>query len=447
MKKSYIIIISLLLLIVLGLAIYLNLNQPEVSPPVLQETPVPTATIEPTQNPTPTPTPTPVPEIKISIISCGDIMYHGPQLRSALNEETGEYNFMENFKYIKDIVSKADYAVANLETTLAGSDNGYKYSGHPAFNSPDAVLDSIKDAGFDMLLLSNNHIYDTRRVGMERTLMKTMEYGFDTLGLKGEGVQSYYVKDINGVKIGFLNYGYESADYRKDDGKYINGIFAKNEDARLIDTFNYSMKDEFYNEVEERVAQLKLDGADLIILYIHWGNEYQLKENSHQREIARKMCELGVDVIFGSHPHVIQPSEIITDENTGKRTICFYSLGNFISNQNRVTLTGPSVPLSEYTENGVLVWLDITKLPSGETFVSKIELVPTWVHRFFKEGRTRYEVVPLPMAYEKPESFGLEQSTFGSDHAKVSYERTVAALSEAVEAYNEWIGSSSPVAA
>lgn len=244
-----------------------------------------------------------------------------------------------------------------------------------------------------------------------------------------------------------MNYGYESADYRKDDGKYINGIFAKNEDARLIDTFNYSMKDEFYNEVEERVAQLKLDGADLIILYIHWGNEYQLKENSHQREIARKMCELGVDVIFGSHPHVIQPSEIITDENTGKRTICFYSLGNFISNQNRVTLTDPSVPLSEYTENGVLVWLDITKLPSGETFVSKIELVPTWVHRFFKEGRTRYEVVPLPMAYEKPESFGLEQSTFGSDHSKVSYERTVAALSEAVEAYNEWIGSSSPVAA
>ncbi|NLN05237.1 MAG: CapA family protein, partial [Clostridiaceae bacterium] len=393
MKKSYFIIISVLLIIILGLAIYINIGKPENSPPVMQETPVPTATYQPTHNPTPTltPTPTPVPEIKISLVSCGDIMYHGPQLRSAFNEETGEYNFMNNFKYIREIVSKADYAVANLETTLAGSDNGYKYSGHPAFNSPDAVLDSIKDAGFDMLLLSNNHIYDTRRVGMERTLMKTMEYGFDTLELEGEGLQSYYVKEINGVKIGFLNYGYESADYRKDDGKYINGIFAKNEDARLIDTFNYSMKDEFYNEVEERVAQLKLDGADLIILYIHWGNEYQLKENSHQREIARKICELGVDVIFGSHPHVIQPSEIITDENTGKRTICFYSLGNFISNQNRVTLKDPSVPLSEYTENGVLVWLDITKLPSGETFVSKIELVPTWVHRFFKEGRTRYE--------------------------------------------------------
>ncbi|NLN04390.1 MAG: CapA family protein, partial [Clostridiaceae bacterium] len=325
---------------------------------------------------------------------------------------------------------------------------GYEYRGHPAFNSPDSVLDSIKDAGFDMLLLSNNHIYDTRRVGMDRTLLKTREYGFDTLGLKGEGVKSYYVKDIKGIKIGFLNYGYESADYRKDGGKYINGIFVKNEDAQLIDTFNYAMKDEFYNEVAERIAQLKKDGADLIILYIHWGSEYHLQENYHQREIAKKMCELGVDVILGSHPHVIQPSEIIVDEKTGRRTICFYSLGNFISNQNRKTLTDhPSVPLSEFTENGVLVWLDITKLPSGETFVSRIELVPTWVHRFTKEGRTRYEVVPLPMAFEKPELFGLDQSTFGYDHSIVSYERTIAALSEAVYAYNEWIENSIPAVA
>lgn len=447
MKKGYIIIISILMVIVLGLAIYLNLNQPGNSPPILHETPIPTITLEPTQNPTPTPTPTPVPEISISIISCGDIMYHGPQLRSALNEATGEYNFMDNFRYIRDIVSRADYAIANLETTLAGSDNGYKYSGHPAFNSPDAVLDSIKDAGFDMLLLSNNHIYDTRRVGMDRTLAKTREYGFDTLGLKGEGVDSYYVKDINGVKIGFLNYGYESADYRKDGGKYINGIFVKSEDANIIDTFNYSMKDEFYNEVADRIAELKSKGADLIILYIHWGDEYKLNENSHQREIAKKMCELGVDVIIGSHPHVIQPSEIIVDEKTGRRTICFYSLGNFISNQNRKTLTDPSVPLSEYTENGVLVWLDITKLPSGETYVSKINLIPTWVHRFNKDGTTRYEVVPLPMAYEKPEEYGLDQSTFGHDHSKVSYERTVSALSEAVETYNSWIEGSFPAAA
>ena len=140
----------------------------------------------------------------ITLLSAGDIMYHMTQLNSAYNSDTGTYDFSQNFKYVKNMISAADYAVVNFETTLSNQD---EYSAFPNFNSPLSVLDSIKDAGFDMLLFANNHCYDFKKQGFLATLGRFQEYGFEYIGAKTDASEkSYMVKDIKGIKLGLLNY-------------------------------------------------------------------------------------------------------------------------------------------------------------------------------------------------------------------------------------------------
>lgn len=115
----------------------------------------------------------------ITLLSAGDIMYHMPQVNSAYRD--GKYSFSDNFQYVKNIISAADYAVVNFETTLA---NQTKYTSYPTFNSPLATLDSIREAGFDMLLFANNHCYDYKKPGFLSTLGHFQEYGFDFIGGK-----------------------------------------------------------------------------------------------------------------------------------------------------------------------------------------------------------------------------------------------------------------------
>ncbi len=422
-------LVGVLFLVVVALVCTL-LFQKEPGSPVIQN---------PTQGPadsTPVPTPEPVTYEEITLLSVGDLMYHGPQLTGAYDASSQTYDFTGSMQYVKDIVSAADYAVANLETTL----NGGTPTSYPRFNSPDSVLDSLQYAGFDLLLLSNNHSYDTGSSGLIRTWEKVREKGFDVAGSAAqESAKSYFVKNIGGVQIGFLDYGYESG---KRDGNdiFLNGIRVKEQYASLLDTFNYDRQDEFFSEVSFRMKEMKEAGADMIVLYIHWGDEYHLEPNSKQKAIAQGLCNLGVDVIIGSHPHVIQPMEILEAEQGEHQTICFYSMGNFLSNQNRRTLTEAgylSTQMSVYTENGLMVQLTIRKYSTGEVVVSKIQYIPTWVHRYTKNGKLAHEIIPLPQANEAPEQYGLNGSSFGADHAAAALAVTGRVFEEAVAAYNQ----------
>ncbi len=374
---------------------------------------------------------------EITLLSVGDIMFHGDQLNGAYDEASRSYDFTRSMQYVKDTISKADYAVANLETTL----NGGSPSSYPSFNSPDSVLDALQYAGFDLLLLSNNHSYDTRSDGVIRTWNTVRAKGFDTAGTVGtQSAASYFVKNIKGIRVGFLDYGYESGD-RENGDVFLNGIRVKAEYAPLLDTFHYGMLDEFYEEVNARISAMKAQGADIIVFYIHWGDEYHLEPNGQQKAIAQQLCNLGVDVIIGSHPHVIQPMEILRAEQGDHQTICFYSMGNFLSNQNRVTLTGEgllSTARSVYTENGLIVTMSIRKYRTGQTVVSRLSYTPTWVHRYeTASGRLTHEIVPLPMANAEPEEYGLTGSSFGIRNAASAMALTDDLFEQAVAAFNQ----------
>ena len=377
------------------------------------------------------PTPPPPLYTEANILSVGDIMVHSPQLTAQYNSTSKSYDFTNNFSQLGKYLSAADYTVANFETTLAG-DATYDYTGYPRFNSPDALADALKNIGFDMLLLSNNHINDTRDAGFLRTVQVLKDKQFDLIGGKSKSEEkSYFVKEVNGIKIGFLNYGYGT---HKDSGKLINGANVPASIAPLIDTFDYNDKPGLYKEVEDRIKEMKTQGADAIVVYIHWGNEYKLDANSHQKEIAHKLSDLGVDVIVGSHPHVIQKPEIIKSEVSGKTTLCMYSLGNFISNQQTAE---PSITMkSGHTEDGVMFSFSIRKYGTGEVVVSYAGYVPTWVHRYKKDGKYVYNIVPLPEGYENPEASGLTNSDDGAKRAKASKERTDDLLKEVIDEFN-----------
>lgn len=371
----------------------------------------------------------------ISVLSVGDIMYHQTQLNSAYDAATGAYDFSENFQYVKSIVSAADLAVANFETTLSNQD---KYSAFPQFNSPLSVLDSIKDAGFDLLLYANNHCYDFKKPGLLATLGHLREYGFEYIGAKADpSAKSYLLKEVKGVKLGLLNYT-DTITASSGDYYTINGITVNDGGEAYIDLYERGREEALYAEVTQRIAELKANGAELILLYIHWGDEYKLEPISGQKTIAQKLCDLGVDVILGSHPHVVEPMEILTSQtDPSHSTVCFYSLGNYISNQNRLSFQDLSQAVRPYTENGLMVTLNIRKYSTGDVYVRSIDYTPTWVHRYASSaGGYHYNVVPLPQANRDPAAYALTDSSFGVDHAAAALQMTDPLFSGTVTAFN-----------
>lgn len=355
---------------------------------------------------------------EMTLLVTGDVMYHNPQLDSAYDYSTGEYDFTNCYKYIKDIVSAADYAVANFETTLAGSEAGYAYSGYPTFNTPDTGLSALIGAGFDMMLFANNHCYDTQHTGVTRTQEVFDQMGVDYIGARKDlNGKTYRNVEVNGITVGMLNSTDDIA-YGNTNPRTINGIRVQDADLPLIDVFNHSLLGEFYASAERNIADLRASGADIIVYFIHWGSEYYLSHNDMQAQIAQKLCDLGVDVIIGGHPHVIQDAEMLTSTvDPSHSTLCFYSLGNLISNQNRLTMGDTMNKL--YTENGLIVELTIRKYATGETIVTAVETVPLWVHRYYDSAsaKMRYEIVPVEAALADPVSFGLYNSNFGVSHA------------------------------
>ena len=378
----------------------------------------------------------PVTYKEITLLSAGDIMFHMAQIEYAKAAgENGTYDFTNTFKYIKDLDSSADYAVANFETTLAG--DAYKYSGFPAFNAPDSTLDAIKYAGFDMMLFANNHCYDTYKHGLIRTQEKFIDYGLDYIGAKLDPENDGCLTvDIGGVKVGMLNY-VDDLSGGITEPRYINGRVIREGDLGYMNIYNLSLLDEFYDEVRQNIDAMRAGGADIIIFYIHWGHEYKTKHNWYQEQVAQELCNLGVDVIIGGHPHVVQDVAILTNEHDStKKTLCYYSLGNLVSNQNRVTL-GEDFSNSSLTEGGLIVKLTIRLYSTGECLVVKAEAIPTWVHRYKTNIGIVHEIVPAKAALENPEAYGLTATSFGKKNAEEVYKATLNIIGGVTEAFNE----------
>ena len=371
--------------------------------------------------------------VTASISAQGDLLIHGGIIKSCNLE--GGYDFESNFRYLAPYLENYDYSIANLETTFGG--DASPYQGWPMFNVPDAFGDAVVDAGFEMLLTANNHCYDTLEAGLLRTLEVAREKGLETLGTRLDGDEPRYsIVDINGIRVGMVSYTYTTS---MSNGKpSLNGNTPVQND-HLVNYFHYNALGTFYSQLEDVLLQMESEGVDTTMVFIHWGEEYQITENNYQNTIAQKICDLGVDVIVGGHPHVVQPMELLTSAvDPEHKTVCIYSLGNAISNQRISEMrlkTG-------HTEDGVLFSVTFERDPeSGDVSLSAVDVMPTWVALDSRNGKLEYNILPLEDADRDQwkEMFNLDDATF--DQCVASYDRTMALVGPGLEQVNTWLAS------
>ena len=338
-------------------------------------------------------------EIKyIDIVSLGNLIIHQSQINGAKNENG--YDFSPSFQYIKEMVSEADISLGILEGALAGGEP----TGYPIFNSPDEVIDSLRDTGIDVVNYANNHIYDYDDEGLQRTIEITKEKGLDVLGIKStEEEKSYLVKEVDGVKIGFASYVFETETI--NGYKTINSNPVSINSENLINTFNYNDLESFYNRIASEISAMKAEGVEFIIASMHWGEEYNTYIEATQNEIAKKLNELGVDIILGGHPHVIQPYEIICNES-GHSTFVIYSQGNSLSNQSE-----QEIGVAE-SEDGIMIKFTLEK-KDGNVSLKEYKIIPTWVYKEEKGDGTYYhKIIPVEEALANPEGYGINSDVY-----------------------------------
>lgn len=249
---------------------------------------------------------------EITLVMVGDMLMHMPVNNSGKKED-GSRNFDHLFTYTKDMISEADIAIVNQEVVLGGPELGI--SGYPRFNTYYEVGDALVDAGFDVVLHATNHSMDQGLAGLKNCL-GFWEENYPDIAVIGmydskEDRDEIYVYEQQGIKIAILNYTYGT-----------NGL-------PLPSGMPYAVNLIEENLIAQDVARAK-ELADFVILCPHWGTEYVLKETNAQHLWAEFFLECGVDLVIGTHPHVIEPVEMLTDEE-GNEMLVYYSLGNYVN--------------------------------------------------------------------------------------------------------------------
>lgn len=344
----------------------------------------------------------------VDIISLGNLIIHQSQIDGAKQENS--YDFSPSFQYIKKMILDSDISMGILEGALAGCEP----SGYPFFNSPDEVVDALKDTGIDIINYANNHIYDYEDVGLKRTIDVTKEKGLDVLGVKStEEEKNYLVKEVNGIKIGFLAYVFETS--MINGHKTINSNILSTYSENLINTFNYNDLESFYKKIENEISAMKSEGVEFIITSMHWGEEYNTYIEASQNEIAKRLNKLGVDIILGGHPHVIQPYEIMRNES-GHSTFVIYSQGNSLSNQSE-----QEIGVAE-SEDGIMIKFTLEK-KDGNVSLKEYKIIPTWVYKEEKGNGTYYhKIIPVEEALADPKKYGISSDVY--ERVETSLNRT-----------------------
>ena len=434
--------VALLVLILAAAAVLLirpMLSGSQPTEPVQTDTPAQTTlpaetTVPPTTvPPTTAPAEAKVIESTATFTVTGDLLMHKPVFQSCWDSEKGDWIFDCLFTHVAPYVQQADYAIANLETTLRGENPTYAYSGNPLFNCPDGIAISSLNAGFDMLLTGNNHCYDTRKAGVVRTLEVLAQTGLESLGTQlTKEDPDYKVIEVNGIKVGMTAYTAETSDGMPGVVS-INAIQCNPDVNGMINTFDYGQLNKFYEEIGAQFEAMKAEGAEAIVVFMHWGEEYQLEPTSYQKKVAQKLCDMGVDVIVGGHPHVIEPVDLLTStENEDQKTLIIYSTGNSVSNQRIREMrmkTG-------HTEDGILFNFTLVKYIDGTVDVLEASCVPTWVHMV--GDKESYTILPLDFELREQwqETFGIDEDTYNA--CINSYNRTMDLVGEGLEKAQAW---------
>lgn len=336
---------------------------------------------------------------KIKITAVGDILLHEEQLKAQFNSQTKKYSFSNNFTHVKPYIQDSDLAIANLETSLTRNESNC--SGYPVFRSPIAITDALMDAGFNIIAAANNHILDGGKEGFFTTNEVLKEKAIDYMGIKKDSKdESFIIKEVKGIKVGIANYTFENSSSKKY--KAINSVKVDKNIENLIDTFNNNFLEDSLEQMKQRVKLMKDKGAELIVFYIHWGEEYKREPDKYQKELAQKLSDIGVDIILGSHPHVIQPMEFIKSQSGGKETLVVYSMGNFISNQRYEILK------QRYSEDGIIVNITVAKdMNSNNISIGEVSYISTWVNKYEEDNKYVYEIIPIQDGLKDKEKYNL----------------------------------------
>ncbi|MBR5389782.1 MAG: CapA family protein [Clostridia bacterium] len=285
-----------------------------VAPERTEQTPeesVPAQDPIPKQDPASEP---PAPEpIHIRITAVGDNLLHNTLSIDSMQDD-GSYNFFHLYEQIAPIIAGSDIAFVNQEVMLTG-----EVSAYPNLAAPAEAADALLQAGFNVVNLATNHSLDKGVAGLETCLENVHQRDFEAvLGAfrSEEEASAFCVLEKQGIRFGFLSYTYGLNGYSLPKDKSYQ--------IALIDEVKIA-------EDMEAICPL----CDYLIVSMHWGNEYQLTASSYQMDLAQMLCDHGADLIIGTHPHVLEPVEWY-DSEAGNRTLCAYSLGNFVSGQHKL---------------------------------------------------------------------------------------------------------------
>lgn len=291
------------------------------------------------------------------VVANGDILYHDILYTSARKVD-GTYDFNPYFTYVKDWISSADLAIGDFEGTISSS---YPLAGYPLFNAPKEAAQSMKEVGYDVVDLAHNHILDSGLSGALETVKTFKDLGLDSIGIytKDRSKEGILIKEVNGIKIAILGYSYG---YNGMEGNLTQEEY----DKHLSDLNEEKIK------ADLAWAEKK---ADVTIVMPQMGEEYALEPTAEQKRLYRKMISWGADLIFGGHPHVAEPAEVVKKD--GDKKFIIYSMGNFISNQTLEMLG------NKWTERGLL--MDVTfEKKNQKTRIKTVKAHPTLVNAWSK---------------------------------------------------------------
>jgi len=284
------------------------------------------------------------------------------------------------FREVAPYLRSADLTIGNLETTLSGREKRYQRrnprTGWPMFNCPDELATALKRSGFHVLTTANNHCMDRGVRGLKRTLAVLDRHGLAHTGTfrTRQAARTPLIRRVKGFKVGILSYTYgtNKLPVPKDKPWLVNRI----QRTKML-----------------RDLKAIRGKADLVIVALHFGQEFRRFPNQQQRSLVRLLLRNGADVILGAHPHVLQPMAI--KRVNGKRAFVIYSLGNFVSDRMLGSLR---------SESGVILLLTVRKTANGRATVSKVRYIPTWTQRYQVKGRQRFRVLPVRKSLRKPDS-------------------------------------------
>ncbi|MBN2862680.1 MAG: CapA family protein [Bacteroidales bacterium] len=348
---------------------------------------------------------------KISLLFIGDIMGHDSQILAAKNEETGTYDYNDVFTYLRSEIGEADFAIANLEVTLAGP----PYKGYPQFSSPAALASACRDAGIDCLVTANNHSVDRGLEGIEGTIKRLDSIGISHTGIFADNSSRDTLFPLlikrNGISLAILNYTYGTNGLRVPHPAVVNML-----DKTLIT-----------NDIK-KARELS---PDVLVLFLHWGTEYDTIPSKEQSDLVEYCFSLGVDLVIGSHPHVLQKMVWYKDDTVNNGKAVIYSLGNFISNQRKPK-----------TDGGSMVRIILTR-ERDSVKISEAGYYLTWVYTPVVNEKKKFFILPCSKFENEPAFFTdekdfIQMKKFISDSRRMLYKDNLN-VCEYLFKENKWV--------